>query len=326
MRKYRASCMYRVSPATVPAPCAPRLDEQLRNSGLPNCQVVAVDIDAPGWSRRRASEPRASPPAAKGNAGGLLLAAAAAWAIWFFWWMLSGGRSDARRASRPVASAAAGAYNRAMRWGVARRWRPRRSSRPPREPTSTSGATPSGARHFTNSKQGVPAEYQDRAAHADRRMATARPPRLGPVRAAAGAGTGRRAGPRWCRMRGATPTLAGVRAGMELGGGVAAGGGVQINGPLAVATSRAQRTLRRLPGRFYPPWPWYYPFVTTSFDRGRSRHQTLRMLLQDQFQLDRDGPYAYDRWNQPGLGPALAPFLPRGLPYGVGQYGRVIYR
>jgi hypothetical protein len=50
------------------------------------------------------------------------------------------------------------------------------------------------------------------------------------------------------------------------------------------------------------------------------------MLLQDQFQIDRDGPYAYDRWNQPGLGPALAPFLSRGLPYGVGQYGRVIYR
>ena len=76
----------------------------------------------------------------------------------------------------------------------------------------------------------------------------------------------------------------------------------------------------------YPPWPWYYPFVTTSFDRGRSRHQTLRMLLQDQFQLDRDGPYAYERWNQPGLGPALAPFLNRGLPFPVQQYGRVIYR
>jgi hypothetical protein len=66
--------------------------------------------------------------------------------------------------------------------------------------------------------------------------------------------------------------------------------------------------------------------VTTGFDRGRSRHQTIRMLLQDQFAIDRDGPYAYQRWDQPGLGPALAPFLSRGLPYGVSQYGRVIYR
>ena len=76
----------------------------------------------------------------------------------------------------------------------------------------------------------------------------------------------------------------------------------------------------------YPPGFGYYPFVTTSFDRGRSRHQTLRMLLQDQFQLDRDGPYAYDRWDEPGLGPALAPFLNRGLPFPIQQYGRVIYR
>jgi len=59
---------------------------------------------------------------------------------------------------------------------------------------------------------------------------------------------------------------------------------------------------------------------------GRSRHQTLRMLLQDQFAIDRAGPYAYNRWDRPGVGPALAPFLPRGLPLPVQQYGRVLYR
>jgi hypothetical protein len=119
--------------------------------------------------------------------------------------------------------------------------------------------------------------------------------------------------------------VAGLRAAVG-GGGGGAGGTVQINGPLAIASTRTSEENGGYPYGLYPSWPWYYPFVTTGFDRGRSRHQTLRMLLQDQFQLDRDGPYAYDRWNQPGLGPALAPFLPRGLPYGVGQYGRVIYR
>ena len=39
-----------------------------------------------------------------------------------------------------------------------------------------------------------------------------------------------------------------------------------------------------------------------------------------------DGNVAAARWDQPGLGPALAPFLPRGLPLPVQQYGRVLYR
>jgi hypothetical protein len=113
---------------------------------------------------------------------------------------------------------------------------------------------------------------------------------------------------------------------MQSGGG-GGGGGVQINGPLAVASNRASEGSGvGYPYGFYPPWPWYYPFVTTGFDGGRSRHQTLRMLLQDQFAIDRDGPFAYQRWDQPGIGPALAPFLPRGLPFPVDQYGRVIYR
>jgi hypothetical protein len=108
------------------------------------------------------------------------------------------------------------------------------------------------------------------------------------------------------------------------GGGAAAGGTVEIIGPLAVANARSTDD-----GAWGPYYGWpggYFPFVTTGFDRGRSRHQTLRMLLQDQFAIDRDGPYAYNRWDRPGVGPALAPFLPRGLPLPVQQYGRVLYR
>lgn len=185
----------------------------------------------------------------------------------------------------------------------------------------------SGARHFTNDKQGVPAEYQGAArilvAEWERTVTAepAVPPSAPPIAPPAAAAS--------VVISDTVPWdeayAAGMRAALELGGGGGGGGGVQINGPLAVASARTSER-EDYPGAFYPPWPWYYPFVTTSFDRGRSRHQTLRMLLQDQFQIDRDGPYAYERWDRPGLGPALAPFLPRGLPYGVRQYGRVIYR
>jgi len=108
------------------------------------------------------------------------------------------------------------------------------------------------------------------------------------------------------------------------GGGAASGGTIEINGPLAVANARS--TDEGFGFNPYVGWGGYYPFVTTGFDRGRSRHQTLRMLLQDQFAIDRAGPFAYNRWDRPGVGPALAPFLPRGLPLPVQQYGRVLYR
>jgi hypothetical protein len=186
----------------------------------------------------------------------------------------------------------------------------------------------SGARHFTNNKDGVPAEYQTsarilvaewaRTVPAEPVVAPSAPSVAPPAPAARSLVISDAVS--WDEAY-----AAGMRAALELGGGGGGGGGVQINGPLAVASTRTSER-DDYPGAFYPPWPWYYPFVTTSFDRGRSRHQTLRMLLQDQFQIDRDGPYGYERWNQPGLGPALAPFLSRGLPYGVGQYGRVIYR
>ena len=87
-------------------------------------------------------------------------------------------------------------------------------------------------------------------------------------------------------------------------------GDVYINGPLAVANADPYVAVTT-------PYPYYYPeypLVTTSFDRGRSRHKTLRMLLQDQFQLDRDGPYIYQRALPPPSGPNLRVVLPRGLP------------
>lgn len=101
----------------------------------------------------------------------------------------------------------------------------------------------------------------------------------------------------------------GVRDGLALARSVAAAeeAKVEIRGPLAVATAS--------PSIDFGPWyPLYYPFVTTSFDRGRSRHLTLRMLLQDQFQLDRDGPYAVERLGLPRGQLGLRPFLARGLP------------
>ena len=67
------------------------LDEQLRQSGLQNCGIVAIDIDAPPQNKALPVRRAALEPARRrrADAGGLLLVAAAAWAIWFFWWMLS---------------------------------------------------------------------------------------------------------------------------------------------------------------------------------------------------------------------------------------------
>lgn len=112
--------------------------------------------------------------------------------------------------------------------------------------------------------------------------------------------------------------LAGVKRGLRL----ARGGDVAISGPLAVANS----TGAVFPSAYWVPAP-AYPLVTTSFDRGRSRHRTLRMLLQDQFAIDEEGPYVFEReFEPPPLGVALSPVLPRGLPHGFVRNLRVITR
>lgn len=102
------------------------------------------------------------------------------------------------------------------------------------------------------------------------------------------------------------------------------GGAVQINGPLAVANAAAPPSYAYLP-------PYVRPLVSTSFDRGRSRHLTLRLLLQDQFAVDREGPFAFDeRLGMPPGGVPLSvrlnPFLPRGLPHRFPREARVITR
>lgn len=178
-----------------------------------------------------------------------------------------------------------------------------------------------GVRHFTNRIETIPTEHRARAevvvvsvpeavAHPG---GAAVPPAATPDLPAAEIEAAYRAG-----------LLAGTQLGSSGGGGggAAEGGAVEISGPLAVTTVHVAP---------YAEWGWGpggydFPLVTTGFDRGRSRHQTLRMLLQDQFQSDRNGPYAYQRWSRPGLGPALSPALPRGLLLPPQQFGRVVYR
>ena len=182
-----------------------------------------------------------------------------------------------------------------------------------------------GIAHYTNLKGEVPKEDRDlthvvvdeqarqlAAAPADPALPAAPPAVEAP----------RQADVVYDRSQETDAFLAGLTRGLEMARTVnhADGGGVQINGPLAVASTQS-------PAAYSPyPYPYYYPFVTTSFDRGRSRHQTLRMLLQDQFAVDREGPFVFDRLGLPPLNVGLNPFLPRGLPYGFPHEGRIVGR
>ena len=94
MPKYRATVQVSGLAGDSPRAVRSALDEQLRKSGLENCKVVTVDVDAPRLQR---SSPMPLPglegtgeAARTGfDIGGLLLVGAVAWAIWFFWMMLS---------------------------------------------------------------------------------------------------------------------------------------------------------------------------------------------------------------------------------------------
>jgi hypothetical protein len=129
---------------------------------------------------------------------------------------------------------------------------------------------------------------------------------------------------------------AGLQRGLQrvqAGGGGGGSGAVTINGPLAIANARQDGGYG---GYGAIPWwqygflpPQWYPFVTTSFDGGRSRHLTLRMLLQDQFEIDRAAPYVFVERLPPfgvaPLGPNLNVLMPRGLaPYSVPVSTRAI--
>ena len=184
-----------------------------------------------------------------------------------------------------------------------------------------------GVRHYTNLKGEVPKENQESVQVVVDELARRV---TAPEAAAAPACTGQCASspptePRreaeviYDRSPVSAAYLAGVQQGLEAARTTSSGGSVQINGPLAVANAFSR-----------PPYeyaaPYYHPFVTTSFDRGRSRHLTLRMLLQDQLMLGRDGPLEFEKRRIPRLGVALNPFLPRGLPHGFPRQTRVVTR
>lgn len=95
MPKYQATVHVTGLTGENPRAVRSALDEQLRESGLENCRIVAVDVEG---APMPAGLPQAAPATAgpakaawrrEANIGGLLLIAAAAWALWFFWWMLS---------------------------------------------------------------------------------------------------------------------------------------------------------------------------------------------------------------------------------------------
>jgi hypothetical protein len=168
-----------------------------------------------------------------------------------------------------------------------------------------------GVRHFTNGKVDVPSTGPARVVVAERGV---QPPAPVPEPAPADQ-PARQAQVVYDYSQITEAYVRGLEQGLALARGDG-GNGVTINGPLALAGA----------GSGSDPWFPYYdkPRVTTSFDHGRSRHRTLRMLLQDQFQIDRDGPFVSERL-PPGLGPNLNPFLPRGLPHGFPVGLRVRY-
>jgi len=96
---------------------------------------------------------------------------------------------------------------------------------------------------------------------------------------------------------------------------------VNVSVPTTVVSQVVVATSSPGPYRYgpydgYGPYDSYYgPAISTSFDRGRSRHRTVRMRLQEQFQYDRDGPYVYRPRRIP-LGPVFSATLPRGLSRG----------
>ncbi len=186
----------------------------------------------------------------------------------------------------------------------------------------------SGVRHYTNMKDDVPKEHRESAQVVVDELVSHPPSAEAPAasgKPAAEASAAERPSPRRRvevldeRLRLAEAYLAGLRRGLGVGtgGAGAEGGGVRIDGPLAVASAPSQPV-----GTVsYPYVLYYYPPISTSFDRGRSRYLTLRMFLQDQFAIDREGPFGFeDRLTpvvgRPPLDLNLNPFLSRGWSHG----------
>jgi hypothetical protein len=189
-----------------------------------------------------------------------------------------------------------------------------------------------GVRHYTNLKSEVPKEHQPALQVVVDELARRPAAENAAASGEAAAETPSVELPRqaqvvYDRSEAAQAYVEGLERGLELARTMSAagtGGNARFNGPLAIANA-----VNSSPYGGYLT-PWYYPLVTTSFDRGRSRYLTLRMLLEDQFALDQEGPYVYQRYlppfGYPALGVALSPFLPRGLPRGFPRKLRVITR
>ena len=186
----------------------------------------------------------------------------------------------------------------------------------------------SGVTHYTNLKAEVPTDEHASVVvdEAERRTQSAVDDGpSGPVAPAANAPEPpRQAQVVYDRSRMSNAYLEGLERGLEVGRSVAEGGSVQINAPLVAGGSST------VPYLGYGV-PYAHPFLTTSFDRGRSRHLTLRLLLQDQFAIDREGPYVFEErlgppFGHPPLRVDLNPFLPRGLPHGFPRETRVVVR
>ncbi|MBI3783527.1 MAG: DUF4124 domain-containing protein [Deltaproteobacteria bacterium] len=167
-----------------------------------------------------------------------------------------------------------------------------------------------GVRHYTNLKEEIPEEQRGQAQvvideSVRHRAAEAEPP----VATASVEPEARHmAQAVYDRPPVSDAYLDGLRQGIEMvraSNLPAAAPAVQINGPLAIANA--------VPPPSYVVPSYGYPFVTTSFDRGRSRHQTLRMLLQDEFALERDLTFGYPNDYFLPVVPPVVPsrFVPR---------------
>jgi hypothetical protein len=123
-----------------------------------------------------------------------------------------------------------------------------------------------------------------------------------------------------------TAYIAGVERGLAAAREDAAAkdpdGGIFIHGPLAVANARSTPPYYGYP--YYGYAPYAFPLLTTPFDRGRSRFLTIRQLLDDELQFERDWPFIYPPvLVRPGLAtPVVSVTLPQRL---VGQM-RVVTR
>jgi hypothetical protein len=179
-----------------------------------------------------------------------------------------------------------------------------------------------GVRHYTNVPEEIPALYRDTVETVVKDI-----PRAAESAPEPGHEERPRERPRMAQVVYQRPPVSedyvrGFLEGVSYGRGGGDGGDVDIEGPLAIADAQVVS-----PPPAYPYYVDPYPLVTSAFDRGRSRHLTLRMLLQDQFQLDRGSPYFYpQRFFPPHLGVDLNPHHPRGLPRRFPRQTRVILR